>query len=193
MQVIVTAPMVPFKVSPSSLRHLFLQLAEQGLYPLQVVHPDGQTEIIETPGDFPYRPKSSSSGVAKVYEPMVRTSIITPAEYLGDLLPLMKVRGSVGALILGLTVRGVTSLTGGALVPAVPLAVVPCIYVVCFPILIHLTGLLSLELQERRGTQEDIKYIDDMTVILVYRMPWQEVVTDFFDQLKTLTAGYGAD
>ena len=33
----------------------------------------------------------------------------------------------------------------------------------------------------RRGVQEDIKYIDDKNVVLTYRLPWQEVVTDLHD------------
>lgn len=36
----------------------------------------------------------------------------------------------------------------------------------------------------RRGIQEDIKYIDDKNVVLIYRMPWQEVVTDLHDVVR---------
>lgn len=33
--------------------------------------------------------------------------------------------------------------------------------------------------------QEDVKYIDDKSVVLTYRMPWQEVVTDLHDVVRT--------
>lgn len=37
----------------------------------------------------------------------------------------------------------------------------------------------------RRGVQEDVKYIDDKSVVLTYRMPWQEVVTDLHDVVRS--------
>jgi len=35
--------------------------------------------------------------------------------------------------------------------------------------------------------QEDVKYIDDKSVVLVYRMPWQEVVTDLHDVVRAFS------
>lgn len=42
---------------------------------------------------------------------------------------------------------------------------------------------------ERRARQEDVLYMDDGRVMMKYTMPWAEVVTDFFDTLKSISAG----
>ena len=52
----------------------------------------------------------------------------------------------------------------------------------------RISALLSL-MQERRGVQMDMVYLDDTRVLLKYEMPWAEVVTDFFDVLKSVSAG----
>lgn len=44
--------------------------------------------------------------------------------------------------------------------------------------------------QERRGAQTDLNYIDSSRVIMVYRMPLNEVVDDFFDEVKGASSGY---
>lgn len=44
--------------------------------------------------------------------------------------------------------------------------------------------------QDRRGEFEDMKYLDETRVKLVYKLPLSEIVLDFFDRLKSVTRGY---
>ena len=46
--------------------------------------------------------------------------------------------------------------------------------------------------QERRGEFIDMKYITTDRVTLHYEVPLAEVVTDFFDQMKSRTKGYAS-
>ncbi|MDQ5940919.1 MAG: hypothetical protein QG632_645, partial [Candidatus Dependentiae bacterium] len=46
--------------------------------------------------------------------------------------------------------------------------------------------------QEHRGTQKNMKYIDENRVILEYSLPLNEIVTDFYDLLKSRSAGYAS-
>ena len=42
----------------------------------------------------------------------------------------------------------------------------------------------------KRGLQKNISYVDDLTVIN-FEAPLANLLTDFYDQLKTVTSGYG--
>ncbi|MFZ9770256.1 MAG: translation elongation factor 4, partial [Vulcanococcus sp.] len=53
-------------------------------------------------------------------------------------------------------------------------------------------GTLMELCQERRGEFIDMKYITTDRVTLHYEMPLAEVVTDFFDQMKSRTKGYAS-
>jgi GTP-binding protein LepA len=53
-------------------------------------------------------------------------------------------------------------------------------------------GTLMELCQERRGEYIDMKYITTDRVTLTYEMPLAEVVTDFFDQMKSRTKGYAS-
>ena len=53
-------------------------------------------------------------------------------------------------------------------------------------------GALMGLCQERRGEYLDMKYITKERVTLIYELPLAEVVTDFFDQMKTRTQGYAS-
>ena len=53
-------------------------------------------------------------------------------------------------------------------------------------------GALMELCQERRGEFIDMKYITTGRVTLHYEMPLAEVVTDFFDQMKSRTKGYAS-
>lgn len=46
--------------------------------------------------------------------------------------------------------------------------------------------------QERRGILIDIKYLTPTRSTIVYEIPLAEVITDFFDQLKSRTQGYAS-
>jgi len=46
--------------------------------------------------------------------------------------------------------------------------------------------------QERRGVMIDIKYLTPTRSTIIYELPLGEVITDFFDQLKSRTKGYAS-
>ena len=46
--------------------------------------------------------------------------------------------------------------------------------------------------QERRGVYIDMKYLDENRVTLVYELPLNEIIYDFFDMLKSKTKGYAS-
>jgi GTP-binding protein LepA len=46
--------------------------------------------------------------------------------------------------------------------------------------------------QDRRGTYINMEYMDDIRVMLHYRMPLNEIIYDFFDALKSRTRGYAS-
>jgi elongation factor 4 len=46
--------------------------------------------------------------------------------------------------------------------------------------------------QDHRGEQKNMKYIDENRVILEYTLPLNEIVTDFYDILKSRSAGYAS-
>jgi GTP-binding protein LepA len=52
-------------------------------------------------------------------------------------------------------------------------------------------GLLKL-CEERRGIQQKLEYVSQDRVMLVYELPLNEVVLDFYDKLKSLSKGYAS-
>ena len=46
--------------------------------------------------------------------------------------------------------------------------------------------------QARRGILGEIKYLTPTRTTIIYDMPLVEVITDFFDQVKTRTKGYAS-
>jgi elongation factor 4 len=91
---------------------------------------DGTEAIIENPSKFPDTVK-----IEEVFEPMVNATIITPKEYLGNLIKLC---------------------------------------------------------EERRGEQLEMTFLDEGRLILRYRLPLNEIITDFYDKLKSQSAGYAS-
>jgi GTP-binding protein LepA len=55
----------------------------------------------------------------------------------------------------------------------------------------YLGGLFKL-LEERRGVQKKMEYIGPGRVMLAYSLPLNEVVFDFYNQLKQLSQGYAS-
>ncbi|ANV97619.1 elongation factor 4 [Helicobacter enhydrae] len=91
---------------------------------------NGNIVNVQNPSQLP--PEQT---IAKILEPYVRASIITPSEYLGNVI-----------------------------------------------------GLLN----QRRGVQEKMEYINQSRVMLVYALPSNEIVMDFYDKLKSSTKGYAS-
>ncbi|MGE4283431.1 MAG: translation elongation factor 4 [Clostridia bacterium] len=46
--------------------------------------------------------------------------------------------------------------------------------------------------QERRGTYKDMSYLDEGRTVLVYELPLNEIIYDFFDALKSKSKGYAS-
>lgn len=99
------------------------------LYKVIMAHTN-ETRDIENPADFP-----EPQQIAKILEPVIDATIITPTGYIGAVMKLC---------------------------------------------------------QEKRGIQKSLEYLTPERVILRYRLPLNEVATDFYDDLKSLTQGYAS-
>ena len=91
---------------------------------------DGSEMEISNPSELPEPAK-----IDKIYEPYVKATILTPNEYVGNLI-----------------------------------------------------GFLN----EKRGVQLRMEYLSPERVLLEYELPLNEIVTDFYDKLKTITRGYAS-
>ena len=91
---------------------------------------DGSKVFVQNPSELPETQKIES-----IYEPYVRANIITPSEYVGNIITL---------------------------------------------------------LSNRRGVQEKMEYLNQSRVMLVYALPSNEIVMDFYDKLKSCTKGYAS-
>ncbi|KAF9580012.1 Translation factor guf1 mitochondrial [Lunasporangiospora selenospora] len=102
--------------------------------PYRVLYKNGEEKLIRNPTEFPDSDELSAR-TKGVEEPMVRSTLIFPKEYLGNVMVLC---GS------------------------------------------------------RRGEQIEHSYLDESRVMLKYRLPLAEVVTDFYDELKSLSSGFAS-
>ncbi|BDY12525.1 translation elongation factor 4 [Hydrogenimonas cancrithermarum] len=91
---------------------------------------DGTEVEVQNPSEMP-----DTSKIEKIYEPYVRATIITPKEFLGNIITMMA---------------------------------------------------------DRRGVQEKMEYLNEDRVMLVYAVPMNEIVVDFYDKLKSATKGYAS-
>ena len=91
---------------------------------------DGSEIEISNPSELPPPNK-----IDKIYEPYVKATILTPSEFVGNLITFMN---------------------------------------------------------EKRGVQVKMDYLSPERVLLEYEIPLNEIVTDFYDKLKTLTKGYAS-
>lgn len=91
---------------------------------------NGEEKKIQNPTDFPPRDQ-----IAEAQEPIVKASIITPKEYIGNIMELC---------------------------------------------------------QDRRGTFQNMNYLDDTRAELIYLLPLSEIIYDFFNVLKSRTKGYAS-
>ena len=55
----------------------------------------------------------------------------------------------------------------------------------------HVGGILQL-CQDKRGIQKKLEYLKSDRVLITYELPFNEVVLDFYDKLKTLSKGYAS-
>jgi GTP-binding protein LepA len=55
----------------------------------------------------------------------------------------------------------------------------------------HVGGILQL-CQDKRGLQKTLEYLSSDRVLVTYELPFNEVVLDFYDKLKTISRGYAS-
>jgi GTP-binding protein LepA len=55
----------------------------------------------------------------------------------------------------------------------------------------HVGGILEL-CQSKRGIQKGLDYVAKDRVLITYELPFNEVVLDFYDRLKTISRGYAS-
>ncbi len=96
----------------------------------KITKTDGTKINLDNPTNLP-----NPSEIASMEEPFVSASIMTPTDYVGNIMELC---------------------------------------------------------QERRGVFLDMKYLDESRVTIHYDMPLNEIIYDFFDDLKSRTKGYAS-
>ncbi len=55
----------------------------------------------------------------------------------------------------------------------------------------YLGGVLKI-CEEKRGTQKEIRYLGPKRAMVVYELPLNEIVVDFYDRLKSVSRGYAS-
>ena len=53
-------------------------------------------------------------------------------------------------------------------------------------------GVVMALVRDRRGIQKKMEYLNPQTVLLQYELPFNEIVLDFYDRLKSGTKGYAS-
>ena len=96
----------------------------------KVYKTDGTMVEIYNPADLP-----PADEISKIEEPFVQAEILTPKEFVGNIMEIC---------------------------------------------------------QNRRGIYIDMKYLDTTRVTLIYELPLNEIIYDFFDKLKSKTKGYAS-
>jgi len=96
----------------------------------EVLKTDGERIEIQNPFDLPEAQK-----IDTIFEPYIKATILTPNEYVGNLIKL---------------------------------------------------------LNDRRGIQVKMDYINENRVLMEYDVPMNEIVMDFYDKLKSTTRGYAS-
>ena len=96
----------------------------------KVYKTDGTVLELYNPSDLP-----PANEISKMEEPFVEAEILTPKEFVGNIMEIC---------------------------------------------------------QNRRGIYIDMKYLDENRVTLIYELPLNEIIYDFFDKLKSKTKGYAS-
>lgn len=55
----------------------------------------------------------------------------------------------------------------------------------------YVGGIMKLS-QDKRGIQKGMQYIDENRVVLTYEIPMASIITDFYDDLKSISSGYAS-
>lgn len=55
----------------------------------------------------------------------------------------------------------------------------------------YVGSVIQLIIQQR-GNQKHVEYVDDQLALVAFEAPLANMLTDFYDQLKSLTSGYGS-
>lgn len=105
-------------------------IATSPTVPYNVYLTDGNMVVVENPSELP-----PEQNIARIEEPYLRASVITPSEFLGNVMKL---------------------------------------------------------LTNKRGIQEKMQYINESRVLLIYLIPTNEIIMDFYDKLKSCTKGYAS-
>jgi translation elongation factor EF-4 len=58
--------------------------------------------------------------------------------------------------------------------------------------MIHSAAVFCATLTDHITLLVTHRYIDEERVILIFKLPWQEVVTDFHDKAKNISSGYAS-
>jgi len=53
-------------------------------------------------------------------------------------------------------------------------------------------GVILALCEEKRGVQREIKYLTPTRVMIIYELPLNEIVLDFYDRLKSISKGYAS-
>ena len=56
----------------------------------------------------------------------------------------------------------------------------------------YLSAVVSLCVEDARGLETHMEYIDNTRIRIEYIFPLAEILTKFFDTLKSVTSGYGS-
>ena len=96
----------------------------------EVMQTNGEKLVVHNPSELP-----EPSKIDTIYEPYVKATILTPNEFVGNLIKL---------------------------------------------------------LNDRRGIQVKMDYLNENRVLLEYDIPMNEIVMDFYDKLKSITKGYAS-
>ncbi|MCX6074466.1 MAG: translation elongation factor 4 [Campylobacterales bacterium] len=96
----------------------------------KVYKTDGTMIEVQNPSELP-----EPQFIERIEEPYVRATVITPSDYLGNVITL---------------------------------------------------------LTTKRGMQEKMDYLNETRVMLIYSMPMNEIVVDFYDKLKSTSKGYAS-
>ena len=59
-------------------------------------------------------------------------------------------------------------------------------------VLLQMKKILMKLLTNKRGIQEKMQYINESRVLLIYLIPTNEIIMDFYDKLKSCTKGYAS-